>query len=167
MAHRGVHFALSGEEVATLQSFEDDDERLAHLQEVIEERYFGEARDYLAESDKAWNAIHRALSDGELTFDGGDYPLNHVVLGGESLYDDDDYVMSLKTPEQVKDIAAALAGLSEQEFRRRYEQIDNESYDGGSSDQDFDYTWGNFQDVLALYARAAIEGRFVLFTVDL
>ena len=38
------------------------------------------------ESDKAWDAMHRTLSDGERTRDGSEYPLNDVVLGGEVLH---------------------------------------------------------------------------------
>jgi len=39
----------------------------------------------MPESDKAREAMHRALADGQLSWDGGTYPLNHVVLGGEDL----------------------------------------------------------------------------------
>src|SRR5262245_10709156 len=52
------------------------------------------------------------LADGELTWAGGDYPLNHTVLAGKLLYTGDDYIMSLKTPAQVKDVAVVVAGLT-------------------------------------------------------
>jgi hypothetical protein len=52
--------------------------------------------------------MHRTLADGELAWEGGDYPLNHTVLAGRLLYTGDDYIMSLKTPAQMKDVAAAL-----------------------------------------------------------
>jgi hypothetical protein len=74
--------------------------------------------------------------------------------------------MSLKTPAQVKDVATALAGIDEAEFRRRYERIDIASYSGQVGDEDFGYTWDWFQDVRRLYGRAAAEGRYVLFTAD-
>ena len=106
------------------------------------------------------------LADGELTWEGGDYPLNHTVLAGKLLYTGDDYIMSLKTPAQVKDVAAVLAGLDEVEFRRRYARIDIASYDGQVGDEDFGYTWDRFQDERRLYQRAAAEDRHVLFTAD-
>jgi hypothetical protein len=56
--------------------------------------------------------------------------------------------MSLKMPAQVKDVAAALAGLDEAEFRRRYKRIDIACYDGQVGDEDFAYSWDWFQDVL-------------------
>ncbi|MFZ6745415.1 YfbM family protein [Undibacterium sp. JH2W] len=166
MSCRGVHFALTAEEVATLTSIEDEDSRLQYLQEEIETRYFEESKDYLAESDKAWDAMHRTLADGLLSWDGGDYPLNHTVLAGELLYTGDDYIMSLKTPEQVLAISQALAILNVTEFRKKYDQIDASNYGDNLSDADFEYTWEWFQNVRKLYAHAAVEKRYVLFTVD-
>jgi hypothetical protein len=166
MSCLGVHFALLPEEVAALEAIDDEGGRLGRLQDEIEVRYFESARDYLAQSDKSWDAMHRTLADGELTWEGGDYPLNHTVLAGRLLYTGDDYIMSLKTPAQVKDVAAALAGIDEAEFRKRYERIDIASYSGQVGDEDFGYTWGWFQDVRRLYHRAAVEGRYVLFTAD-
>jgi hypothetical protein len=166
MSCLGVHFALTEKEAAHLRSLDDEQERLAHVQEEIEETYLGEHRDLTAESDKSWDAMHRALSDGQLSWDGGQYPLNHTVLAGEILYTESDYIMSLKTPKQVRDIAAALPAITEEEFRRRYFAIDAKSYGSPLSDEDFRYTWDSFQGVRDLYTRAAQAGRFVLFTAD-
>jgi len=166
MSCRGVHFALTECEVAYLRSLDDERARLDHLQEVIETNYFEEHPDWKAESDKSWDAMHRALADGQLTWDGGEYPLNRVVLGGELLYTGSDYIVSLKTPQQVRDVAAALLTISEVEFRRRYFAIDAEDYGFSPSEEDFGYTWDYFQTVRDLYVRAADGGRYVLFTVD-
>jgi hypothetical protein len=165
MSCLGVHFALTEKEVEHLRSFDDEQERLSHLQEVIEDSYISEESLFAAESDKSWD-VHRTLADGEMSWDGGDYPLNHAVLAGELLYTDSDYIMSLKTPQQVRDIAAALPAVTEAEFRRRYFAIDPESYGMPLSEEDFEYTWDWFQGVRDLYTRAAQEGRFVLFTAD-
>lgn len=166
MACRGVHFALTEPEVVALKAQPDDQSRLDYLQEHIEETYFSKHPELLAESDKAWDAMHRLLTDGKLTRDGGTYPLNHVVLAGEWLYGSDDYIISLKTPPQVKDIDQALEQLSEGEFRKRYFALDSRSYDGEIGEPDFAYTWEWFQNVRALFKRAAAENRFVLFSVD-
>ena len=74
--------------------------------------------------------------------------------------------MSLKTPQQVRDIVMALPAISEEEFRRRYFAIDARSYGFPLSDQDFQYTWDWFQGVRDLYTRASQAGRFVLFSAD-
>jgi Domain of unknown function (DUF1877) len=166
MSCLGIHFALTPEEALALEAFDDEQDRLAFVQEDLEERYLEEPKTYAAESDKAWDAMHRALSDGQLSWDGGEFPFNHAVLGGKPLYSDGDYIMSLKTPEQVQAVSLALAALTESDFRDRYNRIDARSYDGELGDDDFEYTWSWFQEVRDLYRRAAAQGRFVLFTAD-
>jgi len=163
----GVHFALSKEDLDALLAFESDDERLEFLQEEIEERYFqDEDGGWKAESDKSWDAMHRLLADGSLDPNGGTYPLNHAVLGGRSLYGDDDFIVSLKTPEQVRDIAAALAALTIEQARERFDAIDPDDFGMDLGDDGFDYTWDWFEGVRALYARAATAGPAVVFTAD-
>jgi hypothetical protein len=166
MSCLGVHFALTEKEVAHLRSLVDEQARLEHLQEVIEEHYLTHEKQFAAESDKAWDAMHRTLADGQLSWDGGTYPLNHTILAGELLYTKPDYIMSLKSPAQVRDIAAALLAVAEVDFRQRYFAIDARSYGSAASAEDFGYTWEWFQGVRELYTRAAQEGRFVLFTAD-
>lgn len=166
MSCLGVHFAITSEEAEKLLAMEDEDDRLEHLQEVLEETYFEKYPDLKAESDKAWDAIHRALADGRLTWEGGAYPLNHAVLVGERLYTGGDYIMSLKDPSQVRDISAALARMTEEEFRYKYFQIDADSYGSSLTEDDCQYTWAWFQGVRDLFARAAKDGRHVLFTAD-
>lgn len=78
-----MHFALTEEEIATLRALPDDEAWLDHVQSVIEEQYLADQREFTAESDKAWDAMHRALTDGQLSWDGGNAPLNRAVLGGE------------------------------------------------------------------------------------
>lgn len=162
----GVHFAITAREVEQLRSIADERQRLDHMKEVVEVAYFESFPDFKAESDKAWDAIHRVLADGKLTWGGGAYPLNHAVLAGELLYTGSDYIMSLKRPEQVRDIAAALASIDEAQFRDRYFAIESSDYGFELSEEDFGYTWEWFQEVRDLYQRAADERRYVLFTAD-
>jgi len=161
-----VHYALTEKDAIHLRSLPSEETRLDYVQEVIEEHYFESQPEWKAETDKSWDALHRLLTDGELSWEGGDYPLNHTVLAGELLYTEPDYIMSLKTPQQVRDIAAALSRLNEDEFKRRYFAINADSYGFPLSDEDFGYTWDWFQGVRDLYRGAAKDGRYVLFTAD-
>jgi hypothetical protein len=162
----GVHFALSELEVSTLKGLPSDAARLEFLQGEIEERCFGDENELMCETDKAWDAIHRALTDGKLGYNNGQYPLNHAILGGEPLYFEGDYIMSLKMPEQVKAVAASLEGIFEHELRARYFRIDAVEYGCPVNEEDFNYTWYWFQRLHEFYGRAAAESRFVLFTAD-
>jgi hypothetical protein len=162
----GVHFALAAEEVANLKSFESDSDRLEYLQEQIEVDYFEEYPDLKAESDKAWDAMHRLLGDGDLSYYTGPEPLRFAVIGGEPLHAEGDYIMSLKTPDQVKKVAAAVSSISKEEFKTRYFAIDEAKYGFPKSEEDCEYTWGWFSDVVTLFHRAAAEDRYVLFTAN-
>jgi len=81
----GVHFALESADVTNLLAAPDDDSRISFLEEQIEERYFT-TPEYVAESDKAWDAMHRALAGGQLSYESGAYPFSHAVLGGTSSF---------------------------------------------------------------------------------
>ena len=80
MSCLGVLFSLDKKTVDRLKSFSDDEERLDFLQGDIEEIYFDQNPEWVCELDKAWDAIHRTLTDGKLEWTNGTYPLNTAVL---------------------------------------------------------------------------------------
>jgi hypothetical protein len=163
MAARGVHFAIKSDQLASLLAASNDDERM----EVIEQIEEAWEKEYLAESDKAWDAIHRCLTDGSLLYESGEYPLNHVICGGRQLYQGEEYTVSLVTPEQVGDVSRAIDPLTEDWMRERYfSLLKPNGYDGEIGDVDFRYTWTWFENVRDLYRKAAASGRAVIFTVD-
>jgi hypothetical protein len=161
MSCLGVHFALTKEEADQFLAFDDEDEALAFLQEEIEGRW-DEA--WLQESAKAWDAIHRCLTDGTLKA----RPLTTLhkcILGGDELYWGDDYIISFLSPEEVAEVAAALEAVDEGWMRKRYDELDPEAY-RHKSDDDFEYTWNWFWKVRAFFGKAARHGRAVVFTAD-
>jgi hypothetical protein len=162
MACRGVFFALTEEQSTRLSSALDDDELMGIIEEIEEEW----DEDNLAECDKAWDAMHRCLSDGTLDGNAGSYPLNRCVLGGKSLHEGNDYIVCLVSPPEVRDVAAALAPLTEQWFRDRYFSVVPNDYCLNYGEEDFQYTWDWFQGVRDLYRKAAEQGKAVAFTVD-
>jgi len=166
MACLGVHFALTHEEVEKLKSFDNDSDRLEYLQEEMEETYFERRPEYVAETDKSWDAMHRLLSDGGLSYYDGPEPLRLAVIGGEPIYSQGDYIMSLKTPAQVKLVSLALGSISREDFHERYQRMDEKKYGFSKSEEDFEYTWNWFDNVVKLYEKAAADDRFVLFTAD-
>jgi hypothetical protein len=165
MAARGVHFSLDAAQVAALKAVAAA-ERVDFVQETFEEELWSADRSRGEETDKAWDAIHRALTDGELGWDNGSYPLNHAILGGKLLSEEEDYILSLKSVEAVRDVAMALKGVTQEQLRAGYDQMDPESYGMPLSDEDFEYTWAYFQGLVTFYERAAGKGLAVLFTVD-
>lgn len=163
MAGRGVYFALTEEQANRLSEAEGD-EQVMEVIEALEEEW---DRDWLFETDKAWDALHRILTDGQLLYENGTYPLNLVVIGGELQYEGDDYVVSVIQASALDDIVKALDALTEPDFRERYSQIDPDDYRGEVSEEDFQYTWSSYQGLPDFFRRAAKAERDVVFTVDL
>jgi hypothetical protein len=168
MACLGVLFSLDEKIVLKLKSFKSDLDRLKFLQGDIEEVIMEIEPERFAEFDKSWDRLHRSLTDGKFEWDNGTFPLNHVVLGGQKIYHQDNYIMSLKTPEQVVEIAEAVEKISKEDLKNGYNQIhsDDEEYAKFLSEEDFEYTWTWFENSMEFWKKAASEKRFVLFTAD-
>ncbi len=85
MSCLGVHFSLSPDEAQRLLSITKESARVDYLHEVIEEKCFANQPERMAENDKAWDAMHRALADGTLSWDGGECLSESVELGGRQV----------------------------------------------------------------------------------
>ena len=162
MSCLGVHFAIDAAAESRLLAAESDED----LEQIIEDIEDLWDREFLFETDKAWDAIHRCLTDGTLDCEGGEYPLSHVILGGEPLYEGEDYVIAYVPADEVTVVAAALAPIDRAWLRERYDSLEFSDYQGSRSNEDFDYTWGNFRGLAAFFQAAAQAGRAVIFTVD-
>jgi hypothetical protein len=160
MGSRGVHFAINDQQAERLLGAEDDDE-LVEIVEEIEEEW-----DVVFETDKAWDALHRCLSNGTLNVEEGEPPLNRVFFGGRMLNESEDYFVVLVTPAEAKQISEALATVTESWLRGRYFELPFPDYQGEKSEEDWEYTLSSFQGLPEFFARAASEGRHVIFTVD-
>jgi hypothetical protein len=164
MACLGVLFSIDQTTVDFIEQLSTEEERIDYIKEVIEEEYFENQSQWVAELDKSWDALHRSLTDGQLAWDNGEYPLNHVVFGGKLLCANGNYIIVLKPKEQVAEIAKAVNQLTKASLRARYFLLDPEEYSdvGG----DFEYTWQWFESSKGFWQRAADENRSVLFTVN-
>jgi hypothetical protein len=163
MSARGVHFAVTPRQAKALLAAKSD-RKLMELVEEIEEAW---EVPFVVETDKAWDAIHRCLTDGTLLYESGEYPLNHCICGGRQLIRGRDYTLSFVSAPRVKDVAAALPKITRAWMRKRYDRLDPEEYDEVEmGDKDFHYTWENFLAVRKFYKKAAEAGRAVIFTVD-
>ncbi len=165
MANRGVHFALSSEQEANLLAAVGDDERVMEIIEGIEEEW---ADEFLVESDKAWDGMHRCFCDGKLLYEGGAYPLNHMVCGGRQLLQSDDApgTVTYVSASQVSDVARAAETISRLDLLARYKKIKQRGYQFRLGEEDFEYVWENFKDVAKFFAAASAAGRAVVFSVD-
>lgn len=162
MTARGVHFAITTTRAESLLAAEDDDALVALVEEIEDEW----EEPFVFESDKGWDALHRCLSDGSLDPERGEPPLNKAFFGGKMLNENDDYFVVLVTPAEVKEIAVALRGVTEEWLRSRYFALEFTDYQGEKSEEDFAYTVGQLEGLPALFAAASHAGRYVIFTVS-
>lgn len=165
MSCLGVLFAVTEDEVRALRKTELDD-RPEYIAEEIEQLYFDEYPERTCELDKSWDAMHRLFTDGTLSF-GGESVLAIGILGGEVLYfdeDHDDYIITAKSPEQVRAFSEALDRLTDEEIKRRYNAIPADEYD--KDDEDFEYTLEYIDGIREFWKNAADKGLWVLFTAD-
>jgi len=163
MACRGVHFAIDLKIYEKLLSAKSDGDLIEIIQEEIEEKWDEE---WLRETDKSWDAIHRCLTDGNLEWQNGSFPLNAVILGGKQLHEGDDYIVSVVPPQQVPFVAQALEKIDQATLKKGYDNIDQLSYDTEVSEEDFKYTWNWFKELPSLFSKAGESGRAIIFSVD-
>lgn len=156
----GVHFAITAEQEKALLAADGDDDAVGEILDDLDESWDDDQ--LKVDTDKAWDAMHRCLTDGTLDPDAGEYPLNHAVLGGRHL-SEEFYAVHVGVSE-VRDVAVALRGIDQAWLRARFDTIDDPEYAGAGDDEDFEYTWSNFVDVQHFYDRAAAAGRAVVFT---
>ncbi len=168
MVCRG-HYCAITENLANQLRDASDDEVLRILDNEIGDATDGERTQA---ADKAWDAIHRCLTDGTLNCTSGSI-LEKCVLGGEQLYNGHNYVISLTTPDEVVEIAEATRSIARDWFRTRYFGMQRKflwftysNYDGWISEEDFDYSWSYFELIRDFVARAASAKKFVVFMVD-
>lgn len=166
MACLGVLFSVGSNTVDLIENLTSDEERIDYVKEILEEDYFHNHPTWVAELVKAWDALHRSLTDGGLDFDNGEFPLSHVVLGGKVLCANEDYIIVLKSSSQVAEIAEAVSQITRDELQQRYFQLDPEEYGDSLSEDDFNHTWEWFDASKNFWVKASEEGRSVLFTVD-
>ena len=169
MACRGVFFALTNEEEAKLLAAPDSDAVVEIITEEIEERWDPE---WLVEMDKSWDAVHRCLGDGSLSRSQSSLT-SKAVLGGRQLSSHADWIVSYLTADQVKQVAAAIAGIDQLEFRRRYFAlkkkflwVDRTDYDVPIGEEDFEYSWSNFEEMRVFFSKVAAAHRAIVFSVD-
>ncbi|MDQ3031136.1 MAG: YfbM family protein [Myxococcota bacterium] len=160
MSGRGVLFAIDDDDLARLGDARDDAEVQAIVDD-IEERWETGAT---CELDKSWDAIHRALTGGDLAFDNGTPPLSLAILGGHRLLEGAERIVTVKAPDEVHAIAGALRSWDRARLREAYYRIPKQDY-GDLDEEDLDYVWAFFQKMVELYRDAARAERGVVFSV--
>jgi len=166
MPRRGTFYAVTPDEAERLLGLVGNDEVLAR--EALDLYSFERQKSHcIAAVDKAWDVIHRCLTDGTLRGLGkGTTPLAWSVLGGKSLYGGSDFIVCYVTPEQVSQVSVALDEIVGNWFAQRYFSLENAGYRGPINNEELAYAWDYFTNMRNLYTRAAANNHAVIFVTD-
>jgi len=161
----GFHIALTREHAKRLFAIQDDEslkEFVMELKSSAEMKQKGR----ILETGGTWDAIHRCLTEGELDPTGGDFPLNHAVLGGKHLHRGEDYTAVLIRPDMIPFVAEALGDVKQKDFREKFDALGS-SYQGGRSEKDFGEVWRQLQRLRVFFEDCSQNRDSVLFTADI
>lgn len=163
MAGRGSHIALGREHAKKLFTLKDDDSLRKFLDELWSSPEMKKSG-RLLDSGTKWDPIHRCLTEGELDPAGGDFPLNHAILGGKQLHKGSDYTAVLIRPDMTRFIANALEELDEADIRQKFFALGKGTYEGPIGEKEFTEVWLALKNLQVFFAAAAENLEAVVFT---
>jgi len=132
--------------------------------EEIEEELFNTPEGF--EINKAWKGVQFCLGKGTWNEE-NKVPYN-VVFGGELILDHNDYVISLKKPEVIKDIVAYLETNNLQEtIKNNFDKIPEEEYSLPKDEDNLTFLLDWSEGLLEFYKNALDKELNVIFTVDI
>jgi hypothetical protein len=108
----GVLYALADVEVETLRAQDDP----AVFVSGFLDREFASSPEWVGDLGEAWYAIHALLTSQVLVAFGDAKILAAAVLGGERLRCDREYMITMKSAEEVRAIAERVARLKREEL---------------------------------------------------
>lgn len=156
----GVHFRLDDTEAARVLEAAGDDEALHEVLSALEEDEAVFAR--ACETDKAWDPIACAIAPAG---EDDEWPARGVIGGARDLQVEDESWVTHLSPAETAEVAGFLAGLTDEEFVRRYREMPEDLRNPEFGPDEEGYALGNLAGLREFFAAAAAEGRHVVFTV--
>lgn len=192
MAGRGLHLALTDEELNALCALRSVEDQISHIGSDIETTKFGTPD--ACETDKSWAYIHATLTgtdpDGPLEIPSEPAPRTsdsflarlfgrstpspvapggaerYAIMGQRALLSTDDYYVGLVPKEEVAAVASALGLIAAQELGRRLAEVHRRFGASGDPGEAVEYALGWYPNLVVFYREAAEHGKHVIFTVD-
>ncbi len=156
----GKLLRISEAELQQLQANEED------ISDFI---YSEDSEEKELDIDKAWHGIHYVLNKSAWE---GELPLFNTIMGGTPIGEDMGYgPIRFLTGVEVKEVAAALAELSEEELQRRFDPEEMNDLDiypslDWSEAEEPEYIFSYLKEVRNYYLEAAGGGQaMLLYTI--
>jgi len=140
------------------------------LEEFADAAYIEESGRQL-DLDKAWDAINFLLTGHSLdTIESAEPPLSQVIFSGQLIDEEQDMGYGpahYLTPDQVRVVSQALAAISTDDFKQRYDPVQltekgvyPQVWDDDESGKQ--YVVDYFDELKEFYATAAREGQAIV-----
>lgn len=163
MVGPGHHIALSREHAKRVFANKDDASLPPLIAELLGDKTL-KANSQILDVKRTWDAIHRCLTEGTLDPEAGEFPLNHVILGGKKLHNGDDYIAVVVRPDMVTFIAEGLREVKEPDFRKAFFGLGEKGYDQAINEKEYSFIWHMVHEIRAFFEYCDEERFAVLFT---
>jgi hypothetical protein len=160
---RGYYLALARDHAKRLFGIKDDGE-LAKFMEELKSSADMKKSGRVLDVGSVWDPLHRLMTDGELDPGGGDFPHNHIVLGGKQLHHGSDFSTILIRPDMVPFVSEALNELKQLEVHEKFNNLPA-SYTKPKGDKEFTELWLAVQKLRTFFDAAAENREAVVMTV--
>lgn len=164
MSGEGTYIVLTREDAQQLFSAKEDD-AVRNVIDNLRKSPKHLENGLVLECGCDWDPIHRALTEGTLDPDGGEFPLDHCVLGGRQLHAGDDFEVIVIRPDIVPHVAAALHDLRRADFVENYMAIDPADYGKQPTEEEGDRIWSTLKLIRQMFEDAGNEHAAIAFTV--
>lgn len=164
VAGEGAYVVLTRNDAKDLFAMEGDEAVRGFIEKLRNSPKHREA-DLVLECGKAWDPIHRVLTDGTLSRESDDFPNDHCVLGGRRLHEGADFEVIMVRPDIVILVAESLHKMKRAEFSEKYLALDPEQYGHVPTETEGDAVWAMFKLIRQLFEDASGDHAAVVFTV--
>jgi len=165
MSGPGFHILLNREDSKKLFGYREP-EQIRDFSRQLSRSQDYRKRGRVLELGTTWDTLHRCLTDGTLDPNAGDPPLNQCFLGGRSMYDREDAIVSLVRPDMAPYVAEALGDIKFEDLRKKYFALDPAAYGHPLHEKDLEKAWIVFQQVRTFYEFASEDLSAVLFFAE-
>ena len=153
MSKIGVHLALDRDNAKRLFGCRDEVARMSCVHKIRSDLQGSAQENELGES---WETFHRCLSRDATESSAGDDPLDHCILGGRHLCDEDDLIVFVR-PDMVPHLADSLAKIDETWWNNRCTQLDIKEVER-------DVLWELVKTTAQFFKQVAHDRHAVVFT---
>ncbi len=112
--------------------------------------------------DETWRALDSVLSQQDVGSGRDKFPLNRCITRGRNLQASDEYLISVVSRPDIRQILSALEEISEEDMQVYFRALETEVFPGLQNDE----VWTTLKSLRSLYRSADKTGRSIVAVID-